>query len=43
MINLYAYTYPSAIKLFEDYVLTKVGESISDVEESMKEQGGEDE
>jgi hypothetical protein len=40
MINLYAYTYPSAIKLFEDYVLTKVGDSIRDVEVRMNEQGG---
>lgn len=40
MINLYAYTYPSAIKLFDDYVLTKVGDSIRDVEVRMNEQGG---
>lgn len=40
MINLYAYTYPSAIKLFDDYVLTKVGDSIRNVEVRMNEQGG---
>lgn len=40
MINLYAYTYPSAIKLFDNYVLTKVGDSIRDVEVRMNEQGG---
>lgn len=40
MINLYAYTYPSATKLFDDYVLTKVGDSIRDVEVRMNEQGG---
>jgi hypothetical protein len=40
MINLYAYTYPSAIKLFDGYVLTKVGDSIRDVEVRMNEQGG---
>lgn len=40
MINLYAYTYPSAIKLFDGYVLTKVGDSIRDVEIRMNEQGG---
>ena len=40
MINLYAYTYPSATKLFNDYVLTKVGDSIRDVEVRMNEQGG---
>ena len=40
MINLYAYTYPAATKLFDDYVLTKVGDSIRDVEVRMNEQGG---
>jgi len=40
MINLYAYTYPSAIKLFDGFVLTKVGDSIRDVEVRMNEQGG---
>lgn len=40
MINLYAYTYPSATKLFDNYVLTKVGDSIRDVEVRMNEQGG---
>ena len=40
MINLYAYTYHSAAKLFDGYVLTKVGDSIRDVEVRMGEQGG---
>jgi|TARA_R110000744_G_scaffold354377_1_gene460771 hypothetical protein len=40
MINLYAYTYPSATKLFDDYILTKVGDSIRDVKVRMNEQGG---
>lgn len=40
MINLYAYTYPSAIKLFDNYVLTKVGDSIRNVEVRKSEQGG---
>jgi hypothetical protein len=40
MINLYAYTYPSAEKKFKDFVLTKVGDSIRDVEVRMREQGG---
>lgn len=43
MINLYAYTYPSAIKKFDDYILTKVGDSIRDVEVRMNEQGGTNE
>jgi hypothetical protein len=40
MINLYAYTYPSAIKMFDGYILTKVGDSIRNVEVRMNEQGG---
>lgn len=40
MINLYAYTYPSAIKKFDGHVLTKVGDSIRDVEVRIGEQGG---
>ena len=40
MINLYAYTYPSATKLFDDYILTKVGDSIRDVNVRINEQGG---
>ena len=39
MINLYAYTYPSAKKKFKGYVLAKVGDSIRDVEVRMNEQG----
>lgn len=40
MINLYAYTYPSAIKKFDGFILTKVGDSIRDVGVRMGEQGG---
>lgn len=40
MINLYAYTYPSAMTKIPDYVLVKVGDSIRDVEVRMNEQGG---
>lgn len=40
MINLYAYSYPSAIAKFDDFVLTKLGDSIRDVEVRMREQGG---
>lgn len=40
MINLYAYTYPSAINKFDGFMLTKVGDSIRDVEVRMREQGG---
>jgi len=40
MINLYAYSYPSAIAKFDNFVLTKLGDSIRDVEVRMREQGG---
>ena len=40
MINLYAYTYPKYEKEKPGYVLTKVGDSIRDVEVRMNEQGG---
>lgn len=40
MINLYAYTYPSAEKKFDDFILTKFGDSHRDVNLRMKEQGG---
>lgn len=40
MINLYAYTYPSAMTKIPDYILVKVGDSIRDVEIRMREQGG---
>lgn len=40
MINLYAYSYPSAIAKFDDFILTKLGDSIRDVEVRMREQGG---
>ena len=40
MINLYAYTYPSAQSKFNGYVLTKVGDSIRNVDVRMNEQGG---
>lgn len=40
MINLYAYTYPNYEKTKPGYVLTKVGDSIRDVEVRMNEQGG---
>lgn len=42
MINMYAYTYPQAKKMFlqQGYILTKVGDSHRDVEVRMKEQGG---
>lgn len=38
--NLYAYTYPSAVDKFPGYILTKVGDSIRDVDVRMGEQGG---
>lgn len=42
MINLYAYTYPAAMKKYIDsgYILTKVGDSHRDVSIRMSEQGG---
>jgi hypothetical protein len=40
MINLYAYSYPSAEAKFDDFVLTKFGDSHRDVNVRMKEQGG---
>ena len=42
MINMYAYTYESAIKRYHDkgYILVKVGDSHRDVEIRMAEQGG---
>ena len=40
MINLYAYTYKSAMTKIPDYVLVKIGDSIRDVNVRMKEQGG---
>jgi hypothetical protein len=42
MINLYAYTYPAAMKKYIDsgYILTKVGDSHRDVSIRMNEQGG---
>jgi hypothetical protein len=40
MINLYAYTYPSAVEKFDGFVLTKVGDSIRNVDVRMGEQGG---
>lgn len=40
MINLYAYTYPSAINKFPGFILTKVGDSHRDVETRMNEQRG---
>lgn len=42
MINLYAYTYPAAMKKYIDsgYILTKVGDSHRDVSVRMNEQGG---
>lgn len=40
MINLYAYSYPSAAAKFDNFILTKLGDSIRDVEVRMKEQGG---
>jgi hypothetical protein len=39
MINLYAFSYPSAIAKFDDYILTKLGDSIRDVNVRMREQG----
>lgn len=39
-INLYAFTYPSAITKFEDYILIKFGDSTRDVDIRMGEQGG---
>jgi len=39
MINLYAYTYPSAAAKFQGFVLTKVGDSHRDVNVRMNEQG----
>lgn len=42
MINMYAYTYPSAMKKYADkgFMLVKVGDSIRDVEVRKREQGG---
>lgn len=40
MINLYAYTYPTYNEFKTGYILTKVGDSIRDVEVRMAEQGG---
>lgn len=42
MINLYAYSYPAAIKEYLDqgFILTKVGDSHREVEVRMSEQGG---
>lgn len=41
MINVYAYTYPSAVEKFKNsgYILTKVGDSHRDVEVRINEQG----
>lgn len=40
MINLYAYTYPSAMAKYDGYILTKVGDSTRDVDIRIDEQGG---
>lgn len=40
MINLYAYTYPSAASKFDGYILTKIGDSTRDVDVRVDEQGG---
>mgnify|MGYP000096467503 CR=1 FL=1 len=40
MINLYAFTYPSAVKKFDDFVLVKLGDSTRDVDVRIDEQGG---
>lgn len=40
MINLYAYTYPSAKSKFDGFILTKVGDSIREAQVRMDEQGG---
>lgn len=40
MINLYAYTYPSAVAKFDNFILTKIGDSTRDVDIRIKEQGG---
>lgn len=40
MVNLYAYTYPSAITKFDGFILTKVGDSHRNVDIRMNEQGG---
>lgn len=40
MINLYAYTYPHATKLFPGYIVTKVGDTHRDPDVRMDEQGG---
>lgn len=40
MINLYAYTYPAATTEYPGFVLTKVGDSIRNVDVRMSEQGG---
>lgn len=40
MVNLYAYTYPSAMAKYDGYILTKVGDSTRDVDIRIDEQGG---
>jgi len=40
MVNLYAYTYPSASVKKKGFILTKVGDSIRNVRIRMHEQGG---
>lgn len=40
MVNLYAYTYPSTMHKFPNFVLTKVGDSHRDVDVRINEQGG---
>jgi hypothetical protein len=40
MINLYAYTYPSALCKYDGFILAKVGDSIRDVDVRIAEQGG---
>ena len=40
MINLYAYTYPSATKKYPGYILTKVGDSTRQTNVRIGEQGG---
>lgn len=40
MINLYAYSYPSAINKYPGYILMKIGDSTRDVMIRIKEQGG---
>lgn len=45
MINIYGYSYPAAIKEFQDrgFILTKVGDSHREVDIRLKEQGGSSE